>query len=639
MRVKKWHSITAGMLTIAISASLAGCAAGSTENQAAQGPGAEVTQVRPIGQTNQTNQTNPASQINPTSQTNQTSEAPAEMAEPAEAEVTVESCTTEESIAYDTTETSMAYNAAAQPFPGDAAAGTIQAAKASEGMAYGDYDEGIPFTGGPGFTEFNTESYDYIAENGFNLVSASPFSTFAADVDTASYANFRRQILNGGGHVIPDSIRVEEMVNYFHYDYPQPEGDEPFSVTAEIAPCPWNDETQLMMIGLQAPELDTQELPDSNLVFLIDVSGSMDSPNKLPLVQRSFMTLTENLRPYDTVTLITYSSGERVVLDGVRASEKQEILSSLEMLQASGSTNGEKALQTAYELAQKHFIRGGNNRIIIATDGDFNVGVTDRGDLVRMIKDHAKEGISLSVLGYGMGNYKDDMLEDLSNYGRGNYAYIDSIDEARRVLVNEAGGTLFSVAKDVKLQVEFNPERVSGYRLIGYENRVMAAEDFDNDEKEGGEIGAGHQVTALYEIIPAGSEAELPEVPSRYGKKTTGSNDTRKAGEDTAEALSAASDDYAGELCVVNIRYKDPDEDRSTRLEYPVSTDCIRRKMSPNMNWAAGVAQISMLLRESDYAGTTNVQDVIDRMKQDESLLKDDFRYEFIWLVQHCADL
>ena len=634
MKNRKWHQITAGMLTVAISASLAGCAAyntgtsgtltspvnaeptaespADTAPEAAESPAVEVTQLKPAGQTAEA----PAEMA---------AESPAEMAamtEPAETEAYVDTYEAEEAIAY---------NGAAQPWPGDPGA----ARAAGKGMGY----EGMPAPAGSGITEFNTESYDYIAENGFNLVSASPFSTFAADVDTASYANFRRQILNGGGHVIPDSIRVEEMVNYFHYDYPQPEGDEPFSVTAEIAPCPWNDETQLMMIGLQAPELDTQELPDSNLVFLIDVSGSMDSPNKLPLVQRSFMTLTENLRPYDTVTLITYSSGERVVLDGVRASEKQEILSSLEMLQASGSTNGEKALQTAYELAQKHFIRGGNNRIIIATDGDFNVGVTDRGDLVRMIKDHAKEGISLSVLGYGMGNYKDDMLEDLSNYGRGNYAYIDSIDEARRVLVNEAGGTLFSVAKDVKLQVEFNPEHVRGYRLIGYENRVMAAEDFDNDEKEGGEIGAGHQVTALYEIIPAGSEAELPEVPSRYGKKTTGSNDTRKAGEDAAAALSAASDDYAGELCVVNIRYKDPDEDRSTRLEYPVSTDCICRKMSPNMNWAAGVAQISMLLRESDYAGTTNVQDVIDRMKQDESLLKDDFRYEFIWLVQHCADL
>ena len=475
MKSRKWHQITAGMLTVAISASLAGCAAyntgtsgtltspvnaeptaespADTAPEAAESPAVEVTQLKPAGQTAEA----PAEMA---------AESPAEMTamtEPAETEAYVDTYEAEEAIAY---------NGAAQPWPGDPGA----ARAAGKGMGY----EGMPAPAGPGINEFNTESYDYIAESGFNLVSSQPFSTFAADVDTASYSNFRRQILNDNGHVVPDSIRIEEMVNYFHYDYPQPEGDEPFSVTAEIAPCPWNEETQLMLVGLQAPELDVRELPDSNLVFLIDVSGSMDDPNKLPLVQRSFMTLTENLRPNDTVTLITYAAGERVILDGVPASEQQEILSSLEMLQASGSTNGEKALQTAYDLAKKHYIRGGNNRIIIATDGDFNVGVTSRSELVRMVKDRAKDGIALSVLGFGMGNYKDDMLEDLSNYGRGNYAYIDTVDEARKVLVNEAGGTLFSVAKDVKLQVEFNPETVRGWRLIGYEDRVMAAEDFDN---------------------------------------------------------------------------------------------------------------------------------------------------------------
>ena len=616
MKNRKWHQITAGMLTVAISASLAGCAAYNTSTsstltdpvntepavespadtapEATESPAIEVTQLKPAGQT---------------------SEAPAEMAATEPAEMTA--AAPMEAEAYVDTyeaEEAIAYNGAAQPWPGDP--GAARAAGKGMGM------------------EFNTESYDYIAESGFNLVSSQPFSTFAADVDTASYSNFRRQIMNDNGHVVPDSIRIEEMVNYFHYDYPQPKGGEPFSVTAEIAPCPWNEETQLMMVGLQAPELDVRELPDSNLVFLIDVSGSMDDPNKLPLVQRSFMTLTENLRPNDTVTLITYAAGERVILDGVSASEQQEILSSLEMLQASGSTNGEKALQTAYDLAKKHFIRGGNNRIIIATDGDFNVGVTSRSELVRMVKDRAKDGIALSVLGFGMGNYKDDMLEDLSNYGRGNYAYIDTVDEARKVLVNEAGGTLFSVAKDVKLQVEFNPETVRGWRLIGYEDRVMAAEDFDNDEKEGGEIGAGHQVTALYEIVPVQSDFDLPEVYSRYDKDSRTKDDPV-----IITAKSRTEEREAEEYCVINIRYKDPDEDKSTRLEYPVTTDCFREDLSPNMNWAAGVAQISMLLRGSEYAGTTDAQEVIQRMKQDETLLEDDFRYEFLYLLRQCKDL
>ena len=628
MKNRKWHQITAGMLIVAISASLAGCAAyntgtsgtltspvnaepttespADTAPEAAESPAVEVTQLKPAGQT---------------------SEAPAEMAATEPAEMTA--AAPMEAEAYVDTyeaEEAIAYNGAAQPWPGDPGA----ARAAGKGMGY----EGMPAPAGSGINEFNTESYDYIAESGFNLVSSQPFSTFAADVDTASYSNFRRQILNDNGHVVPDSIRIEEMVNYFHYDYPQPEGDEPFSVTAEIAPCPWNEETQLMMVGLQAPELDVRELPDSNLVFLIDVSGSMDDPNKLPLVQRSFMTLTENLRPNDTVTLITYAAGERVILDGVSASEQQEILSSLEMLQASGSTNGEKALQTAYDLAKKHYIRGGNNRIIIATDGDFNVGVTSRSELVRMVKDRAKDGIALSVLGFGMGNYKDDMLEDLSNYGRGNYAYIDTVDEARKVLVNEAGGTLFSVAKDVKLQVEFNPETVRGWRLIGYEDRVMAAEDFDNDEKEGGEIGAGHQVTALYEIVPVQSDFDLPEVYSRYGKNTQTEEEP-----DLVTVESCTSERPAEEYCVINIRYKDPDEDKSTRLEYPVTADCCREDLSPNMNWAAGVAQISMLLRGSEYAGTTDAQEVIQRMKQDETLLEDDFRYEFLYLLRQCKNL
>ena len=460
--------------------------------------------------------------------------------------------------------------------------------------------------------EYNTEEYSYNEENGFLSTVSSPLSTFAADVDTASYANIRRQILEDG-YVIPDAVRIEEMVNYFHYDFPEPEGNEPFSVTTELSDCPWNPDTQLLMIGLQAKKMDTREMPQSNLVFLIDVSGSMDEPNKLPLVQRSFMTLVENLDEKDMVSIVTYSSGEEVILDGEPGKNKERIMSAIEELYASGSTNGEDALNMAYEIADKHFIKGGNNRIIMATDGDFNVGISSEGELTRLIKDKAKDGVYLSVLGYGMGNYKDSKLESLADNGNGNYAYIDTIDEARKVLVNEAGGTLFTVAKDVKLQVDFNPVKVQGYRLIGYENRTMAAEDFADDTKDGGEIGAGHQVVALYEIVPSGSDFEVPSASSKY-------------------AAAPAKDDESDELLTVNIRYKEPDGDESTLLEYPVTKDAYVSEMSDNMSWAAGVAQAGMLMRESEYSGTTDVDEIRERLRG--LATGDDFREEFVYLLR-----
>ena len=372
------------------------------------------------------------------------------------------------------------------------------------------------------------------------------------------------------------------------------------------------------MIGLSAQQLDEKELPQSNLVFLIDVSGSMDDPNKLPLVQRSFMTLVENLDEHDRISIVTYSSGERIVLDGTPANEKNTIMSAIESLEAYGSTNGEKALVTAYDLAKKNFIKGGNNRIIMATDGDFNVGITSEGALTRLVQEKAQTGIWLSVLGYGMGNYKDNKLEALADNGKGNYAYIDSIDEARKVLVEEAGGTLFTVAKDVKLQVEFNPEKVKGYRLIGYENRTMAAEDFSNDKKDGGQIGAGHQVTALYELVLADSSYEVPEVHSRYGNSAVSEEDEEKALED--------------ELLAVNIRYKEPEEDTSKLLVYPVTMESYSEEMSSNMNWAAGVAQAGMLLTESEYAGDSDYESIRARLRTDAN---DDFREEFIYLLRH----
>ena len=458
--------------------------------------------------------------------------------------------------------------------------------------------------------EFNTEEYSYTKENPFRSVRTAPFSTFAADVDTASYANMRRQILQNGS-VVPDSVRIEEMINYFHYDYPEPEGEEPFSVTVEITDCPWNEDTQLMMIGLQAKKPDTENMPQSNLVFLIDVSGSMDEKNKLPLVQRSFMTLVENLDKDDRVSVITYSSGEEIVLDGVPAGEKDRIMSAIEELEAYGSTNGENALNMAYEIAEKNYIKNGNNRIIMATDGDFNVGITSEGELTRLIQQKARGGISLSVLGYGMGNYKDNKLESLADHGRGNYAYIDSIDEARKVLVEEAGGTLFSVAKDVKLQLEFNPGKIKGYRLIGYENRAMAAEEFADDTKTGGEIGAGHQVTVLYELVPADSSFEIPEVDSKYA--------------------SDAAENSTDELLTLNIRYKEPDRDESRLLAFPVTEDAVSESMSESMNWAAGTAQAGMIMKGSAYAGTSSIEDIRERLKP---LSTDDFRDEFLYLLR-----
>ena len=466
----------------------------------------------------------------------------------------------------------------------------------------------------PSYPEFNTEEYAYTKENSFRSVATSPLSTFAADVDTASYSNFRRQVLNGG-KVNPDSVRIEEMINYFRYDYPEPTGIEPFAVTTEIAPCPWNADTQLLLIGLQAKKLNTAEMPQSNLVFLIDVSGSMDYDNKLPLVQRSFMTLVENLDEYDKVSIVTYSSGEEIILDGVPASQKDQIMSAIEGLRANGSTRGDKAIQIAYELAEKNYIKGGNNRVIMATDGDFNVGITSEGELTNLLQEKAKSGIFLSVLGFGMGNYKDSKLESMADNGNGNYAYIDSIDEARKVLVEEAGGTLFTVAKDVKIQVDFNPAAIKGYRLIGYENRVMAAEDFADDTKDGGEIGAGHQVTALYEIVPVGSAFEVPVVSSKY----------------TTETTPADNGEKPSELLTVNIRYKEPSEDTSTLLEYPVTEERIREDMSTTMSWAAGVAQVSMLLKGSEYAGTTDITEVKDRLRE---ISDDDFRDAFVYLIR-----
>lgn len=471
---------------------------------------------------------------------------------------------------------------------------------ATEGVAYDQQQEQI---------QWNTEEYKYIDENGWKVVSVSPFSTFAADVDTASYANLRRMI--NEGYTIPaDAVRIEELINYFKYDYKAPTGSDPFSITTELAPCPWNDKTQLLLVGIKAKDIDMRQRKPSNLVFLVDVSGSMNGADRLGLVQASFKMLTDELSENDRISLVTYASGDRVVFEGLTGADKKEITEKVEDLFASGGTNGSAGIQTAYEIAEKYFIEGGNNRIILATDGDLNIGITDEGSLTKLVKEKAKSGVEMSVLGFGWGNISDTRMEALADNGNGNYSYIDSMNEARKVLVDEMGGTLFTVAKDVKFQLEFNPAMVKGYRQIGYENRAMAAEDFADDTKDGGEIGAGHNVTVLYEIALKDSEQELPEIDSKYSKVT-------------------ADDNATGEYLTVNIRYKAPDGDTSTLIEKAVDGAVFSEKMSENMSWAAGVAQAGMLIRKSEYAGTSTMADVIGRLSELDITREDEYRKEF----------
>ena len=479
-------------------------------------------------------------------------------------------------------------------------------AKGSYAMVAPEAMEGYPMP------DWNTEEYDYIQESGWRSVQTSPFSTFSADVDTASYANVRRMILRG--NMIPkDSVRVEEMVNYFSYSYPEPAEGEPFSVTMEMGPCPWNENAKLLHIGLKTKDLSPEEHVPSNLVFLIDVSGSMDEPDKLPLVQRAFKLLTENLRPEDTISVVTYASSDKVVLDGATGEEPEKIRTAIEDLMAGGGTNGSAGILTAYNLAEKHFIEGGNNRVILATDGDLNIGVTDKGSLTRLITEQAKSGVYLSVLGFGTGNISDSRMEALADNGNGNYHYIDDIGEARKVLTEEMGGTLVTVAKDVKLQLEFNPAKVEGYRQIGYENRQMAAEDFADDTKDGGEIGAGHSVTVLYEIALTGSGQEIPKVDSRYETPAEGS----------------ASE----ELFAVNIRYKEPDGEESTLLIYPATEDILAEELSDDGTWAAGVAAFGMILRGSEYVGDMTPEEIRGMLTERFSGEIDAYRQEFLYLL------
>ncbi|MFK7932040.1 MAG: von Willebrand factor type A domain-containing protein, partial [Saprospiraceae bacterium] len=433
----------------------------------------------------------------------------------------------------------------------------------------------------------NTEDYALLQENRFLSVHNEPLSTFSIDVDAASYANMRR-FLKNGQQPPKDAVRIEEMVNYFNYSYPQPTGDDPFSIVTEISECPWQPEHQLVHIGLQGKKIDTEDLPASNLVFLIDASGSMSAPNKLPLLQSSFKLLTNQMRPQDRVAIVVYAGAAGLVLPSTSGDNRQKILDAINNVYAGGSTAGGAGIQLAYQTAKKHFIKGGNNRVILATDGDFNIGASSDAEMVRMIEKERESGVFLTVLGFGMGNYKDNKMQQLANKGNGNHAYIDDIQEAKKVLVEEFGGTMFTIAKDVKLQIEFNPTQVQGYRLIGYENRLLQNEDFNDDKKDAGELGAGHTVTAMYEIIPAGAKtdwlAEVDDLKYQKTKKTT--------------AAAKNSD----EIVNVKLRYKQPDGDVSKKIEQPVLNQSIDLKnTSDNFRFAAAVAEFGMLLRDSEF--------------------------------------
>ena len=462
--------------------------------------------------------------------------------------------------------------------------------------------------------DFNTEEYKSLEENGFRSVRTSPLSTFAADVDTASYSNLRRMILDDG-YTLDDipagAVRTEEMINYFKYNYDGPEKGEPFGINAQIAPCPWDEDHELLMLGLQTEAIDLSDAPDSNLVFLIDTSGSMSED--LDLLKEAFGLLVDELGEKDTVSIVTYAGSDEVLLEGVTCDHKAEIREALDSLEAYGSTNGAAGIQTAYELAADNFIKGGNNRVILATDGDLNVGITSESELHDLITEKAKTGVFLSVLGFGYGNYSDANLETLADNGNGNYSYIDNVTEAKKVLVEELGSTLLTVAKDVKLQIEFNPQNVSKYRLIGYENRTMAAEDFDDDTKDGGEIGAGHSVTVLYELVPADGEDDEDD-GLRYQDQETGSKE-----------------DLSDEWLTLSVRYKEPDEDESKLLEYQIGKNEYTNEPSDDFTFAAAVAELGMVLHNSEYLGEGSLDHVYDALKSLRNT--DEYQDEFVYMV------
>jgi Ca-activated chloride channel family protein len=472
-----------------------------------------------------------------------------------------------------------------------------------------------------GNEDFNTEGYDNISENRFLKVSDNPLSTFSIDVDAASYSNVRRY-LNQGQLPPAGAVRIEEMINYFHYDYPQPENEDRFSINTEISDAPWNKDHKLVMIGLQGKKIPVAGLPASNLVFLVDVSGSMDMPNKLPLVKASMKMLADQLREEDKVALVVYAGAAGLVLSPTSGADKTKIKDAIDNLQAGGSTAGGAGIRLAYKTAQEFFVKKGNNRVILCTDGDFNIGESSDDAMERLIEEERKSGVFLTVLGYGMGNYKDSKMQKLADKGNGNHAYIDGMSEAKKVLVNEFAGTLFTIAKDVKLQLEFNPAKVQGYRLIGYENRMLAKEDFNDDKKDAGELGSGHTVTALYEIIPVGvQDTFLSKVDDlKYQKKKN----------------SVTMAEHTNEILTVKFRYKAPDSDVSKLIEHPVMDKQIPvTRASENFRFATAVAEFGMLLRNSPFRSKATFGNVIDLARKAKGFDEEGYRAEFIRLAEN----
>lgn len=488
--------------------------------------------------------------------------------------------------------------------------------------------------------DFNTESYDSISENGFVSVTHAPLSTFSVDVDTASYSNVRRFIQQGslppGG-----AVRIEELINYFDYGYQSPSGDRPFSVHTELSTAPWAGEHQLLHIGIQGKRMKTNALPPRNLVFLLDVSGSMNDPGKLPLLKRSLSALLGTMGKKDTVSIVVYAGASGVVLPPTSADRRDRIESAMQQLEAGGSTNGGQGIELAYQLAMQNFNKEGVNRVILATDGDFNVGTTNQSDLVKLIEKKRESGVFLTVLGFGMGNYKDSTLEKLADHGNGNYAYIDTFAEARKVLVEEGGANMVTIAKDVKIQVEMNPQVVGAYRLIGYENRALNAEDFNDDKKDAGEIGAGHTVTALYEILsPAQARKELSVDALKY-QKDGGSWKSADGGwAQPGNGQSAEHVSKGAELATIKLRYKSPQGSVSKKVEYAVSQGARSpSQTSSAFRFSAAVAGFGMLLRDSQYKGTGSYEMVhslaAGAMQHDEY----GHQREFLGLVERASNL
>ncbi|HEY6171369.1 MAG TPA: von Willebrand factor type A domain-containing protein [Candidatus Kapabacteria bacterium] len=463
--------------------------------------------------------------------------------------------------------------------------------------------------------DYNTEDYSSIAVNEFKSARENPLSTFSIDVDNASYSNVRRFIMQGSAPP-KDAVRIEEMINYFAYDYPQPKSEHPFSINTEATVCPWDRTHQLVLVGLQGKDIPKENLPPSNLTFLIDVSGSMEGPTRIELVKKSMRLLVDQLREEDKVSIVVYAGAAGLVLPPTSGSDKKKILAALEELRTGGSTAGGAGIKLAYATARENYNKSGNNRVILCTDGDFNVGVSSDGELQRIIEKELESGVFLTVLGYGMGNYKDNKLETLADKGNGNYGYIDNLLEAQKMLVTQMGGTLNTIAKDVKIQIEFNPAKVKGYRLIGYENRLLAKEDFNNDKKDAGELGAGHTVTALYEIIPAG-------IANKYL--------------DSVDALKYQSTvvNSSEELMTVKFRYKEPKDSVSKLITQPLkAADITTLTPSNNIKWAMAVAEFGQVLRDSKFKGNSTIQSAFTNAKAAKGKDDEGYRAEFIKLIE-----